>query len=377
MSAISKIEWTDRTWNPVRGCALVSEGCRNCYAMKQAHRFSGKGKAYEGLTELGPKGPRWNGKIRTVPELLDEPLRWRKPAKVFVNSISDLFHEDVPEEFIDRVFAMMALTRHSFQVLTKRTERTLAYLINSNRKPEIARHANAIMRGTKRQKAIEDALASVFTWSRIENAEIGEYVNYLYGIADRSWPLPNVWLGASVEDQATANERIPLLLQTPAAVRFVSYEPALGPVDFSRWLPGGPGKTFLDWGIGGGESGPGARPSHPDWFRSVRDQCQAAGVAFFFKQWGAWGEGFTYGKRLLCMYDDGRYCPPTVQAIKAEQKRSGENHGDHNSCIISRIGKKRAGRLLDGREWNEFPCSGELRSPSGDGTSPLQKAEAS
>lgn len=190
MSATTKIQWTDRTWNPVRGCSLVSAGCANCYAMKQAHRFSGRGKPYEDLTELGPHGPRWNGNIMLVPEALEEPLRWKTPARVFVNSMSDLFHEDVPIKFISRVWLTMQLApQHTFQILTKRPERMLAYM-----------------------------------------REFGHY---------EGKPLPNVWLGVSVENQATADERIPLLLQTPAAVRFVSAEPLLSPINLSQWLKGG------------------------------------------------------------------------------------------------------------------------------------------
>jgi protein gp37 len=144
MSTATSIEWTDRTWNPVRGCSLVSDGCRSCYAMKQAHRFSGQGKPYEGLTELGPKGPRWTGKIRTVEDALDEPLRWRRPRKVFVNSMSDLFHEDVPDAFIDRVFAVMALApQQTFQVLTKRAERMWAYMSDSTLARRVMALANS------------------------------------------------------------------------------------------------------------------------------------------------------------------------------------------------------------------------------------------
>jgi protein gp37 len=185
----SWIEWTDATWNCIRGCSLVSGGCKYCYAMKQAHRFSGPGGAYEGLTELGPEGPRWTGKVRTVPQLLELPLHWKKPRRVFVNSMSDLFHEDVPHEFIRDVFSVMIRCEwHTFQVLTKRPKR------------------------------------------------MQEIVQRWYP-KNRAYP-PNVWLGVSVEDQKTADERIPLLLQTPAAVRFVSAEPLIGPIDLTKWLVG-------------------------------------------------------------------------------------------------------------------------------------------
>jgi len=249
MADRSKIEWTEASWNPVRGCSIVSPGCTNCYAMKMAHRFSGKGKAYDGLTKLTKGGPVWTGKVSLHPELLDWPLRRRKPLRIFVNSMSDLFHEDVPDEFIRAVWCTMFDTpQHTYQILTKRPQRMLEYLL-----PRLS---------------------------------IG-------GIIAK--PLDNVWLGVSVEDQARADERIPLLLQTPAAVRWISAEPLLGPISFEgcwveyadpaiheNWL------ERLDWIVVGGESGPGARPMQLDWVRSLRDQCHAVGTPFFLKQLGRW-----------------------------------------------------------------------------------------
>lgn len=265
MSATSSIEWTDRTWNPIRGCSEISAGCKNCYAMKQAHRFSGPGMPYEGLTELGPNGPRWTGKIRLVEEALAESLRWKKPQRVFVNSMSDLFHEDVPEDFIFRVFQKMgAAFQHTYQILTKRPERMLALM-----------------------PRLSDRL----------HAEGRVHLQY--------WR--HVQLGVSVEDQKTADARIPLLLQTPAAKRFVSYEPALGPVDFTNFQIMGhsldalrgewcsnkttcevsdKGDESLDWVIIGGESGPRARPFNVQWARDVIAQGKAAGVPVFVKQLG-------------------------------------------------------------------------------------------
>ena len=295
----------------------MSAGCQNCYAMKQAHRFSGEGKAYEGLTELGPQGPRWTGKVRLVPDLLNAPMRWKKPCRIFVNSMSDLFHEDVPEEFITAVFGVM-LTRpdHIFQILTKRPRRMLEYLtgirmlgglgpyirsvrIDGDR--TLPNFFNAVMKTAvyrgRRHRAMGDPWMSVF------NAAACNMNNK---------PLSNVWLGVSVEDQQTADERIPILLQTPAAVRWVSAEPLLGPIDLSPWLYDhrectcceviggghqmgcmfyGEGKKFinaspdlLDWVVTGAESGPRARQMNEDWVRSLRDQCQSARIAFFYKQ---------------------------------------------------------------------------------------------
>ena len=239
MSGASAIEWTDATWNPVRGCAVVSPGCTNCYAMKQAHRFSGKGRPYAGLTKMTRGGPVWTGEVRAVPELLDQPLRWKKPRRVFVNSMSDLFHQDVPVEFIQRVWAIMGgAPRHTFQILTKRPKKMMR--LCSNTLPT----------------------------------------------------YPNVWLGVSVEDQQRADERIPLLLQTPAAVRWISAEPLLGPLDLLGDLTkhyrdaDGP-KRGLDWVVVGGESGPGARPFDIAWARDIVRQCKAASVPCFIKQLGA------------------------------------------------------------------------------------------
>jgi protein gp37 len=245
------IEWTDETWNPVRGCALVSAGCQNCYAMKQAHRFSGFHQPYEDLTELGPHGPRWTGDIKLVPEAIEQPLTWKKPRRVFVNSMSDLFHEDVPFDFIDKVFGVMGSEEaghHTFQVLTKRPTRMKEY-------------------------------AERFTRKGVDFASL----------------FPQVWLGVSVEDQKTADERIPLLLQTPAAVRFISAEPLLGPVDIDLYLPCChnpkctelPADLAINWVIVGGESGPGARPCDQVWIRHIKEQCEAAGVSVFIKQLGA------------------------------------------------------------------------------------------
>lgn len=272
MSATTSIEWTEKTWNPVRGCSVVSPGCVHCYAMKQAHRFSGPGQPYEGLTKPTKAGPQWTGEVRPVVGALLEPLSWRKPSRVFVNSMSDLFHEDVPEAFIDEVFAVMALCpQHTFQVLTKRPRRM--------------------------QRWVSDNATGGHIFHLSQQVDPSGA-----GAQSGAWPLPNVWLGVSVEDQQRADERIPLLLQTPAAVRFISAEPLLGPVTF-RWAKwddwtdgyGRPrpqvneldGLRRLDWVIVGGESGPGARACDVAWVRSLVQQCQAASVPVFVKQLGS------------------------------------------------------------------------------------------
>lgn len=278
----SKIEWTDRTWNPIRGCSVVSEGCRNCYAMNFATRFAKEGEAYDGLAYRNSSGAHWTGKVKFIEEHLEDPLRWRAPKRIFVNSMSDLFHESIPDEWIDRIFAVMALApQHAFQVLTKRPKRMLAYT------QRLAKNVGPLERPAR-------AMGHTFQYD---------------GIPLLPWPIPNVWLGVSVEDQKTADERIPLLLQTPAAVRFISYEPALGSLDLSdvrETLPDGQVRSKralvsrdslfgvdafsvnrLDWVIVGAESGNGARPLDLDWPRLIVKDCKAAGVAVFVKQLGA------------------------------------------------------------------------------------------
>ena len=277
MSDSTGIEWTDSTWNPVVGCTKVSQGCKNCYA-KELH--DKRHKAYLSGAQLPDQYALPFEAVQLMPERLTAPLHWRKPRRVFVNSVSDLFHEDVPDEFIDRVFAVMALSRqHTFQVLTKRPERMRAYL-------------NTPMRGAEIDRADPRRIGGIY-----------------------SNPLPNVWLGTSVEDQAAADKRIPELLATPAAVRFLSCEPLLGAVELDGkhgwWIecptcngsmsvpaPGGGSacpdclrnqgsQAGIDWVIVGGESGPGARPCDIGWIRSIVGQCQAAGVAVFVKQLGS------------------------------------------------------------------------------------------
>lgn len=264
----TKIEWADAVWNPTIGCTRVSAGCQNCYAERMANRLAQNPATpeYVGLAEKG----RWTGKVKCLPERLDQPLRWRKPKRIFVNSMSDLFHEDVPCWMVDKVFATMALCpQHTFMVLTKRPDRMAAYMLSWSL-IGIERMARELVSGDPHGKLVNP-----------------EQVAALVQRDDA--PLPNVWLGVSVEDQVTADERIPWLLKTPAVVRFVSCEPLLGPVDLYRHSPGwlGSHACGISWLITGGETGPGARPAHPDWFRGLRDQCQAASVPFFFKRHGA------------------------------------------------------------------------------------------
>jgi len=291
----TKIEWCEETWNPITGCSPVSEGCEHCYARRMAQRLKGR----YGYPEDDPF------RVTFHPDRLEQPLKWKKPRMIFVCSMGDLFHPDVDWLTIDNVLnTCWRATRHTFLVLTKRIEAAWYYF----RSP---------------------IFLTPDHWRR-------EFL-------DRG----NIWLGVTAENQQRADERIPILLQIPAAKHFVSIEPMLGPVQIrgnyhlgeqtiGSWPQG------LDWVILGGESGPGARPMHPDWARSVRDQCQAAGVPFFFKQWGEWKP---YSKRL----GGGIFIKP--DGTKTCQ---GE-YWDGQAAAMNRLGKKAAGRLLDGREWNERP----------------------
>ncbi len=309
MGETSTIEWTDATWNPITGCSIASPGCAGCYAMKLAGTPAPQPPSRAGLTKKTKVGPVWTGEVRFNADWLTQPLTWLRPRMVFVCAHGDLFHEDVPDAWIDQVFAVMALApHHTFQVLTKRAERMRMYLSGPGRISQICDHVMALL-----------------------DRKLGN------PHAPAKLPLPNVWLGVSAERQKEADERIPHVLATPAAVRFVSIEPMIEPIDLeAAWrgesaldsecwgdcawcvkghpplhncrelypLGGGVGArgtepslyegkntSGLDWVIVGGESGDRARPMHPDWARSLRDQCADANVPFFFKQWGEWAPG--------------------------------------------------------------------------------------
>jgi protein gp37 len=297
MSAQTSIEWTDRTWNPTTGCTKVSPGCKHCYAETIAERFWSTQYPPTGDTAHPPQGEvrsRRFTDVWTHPDRLDEPLRWKKPARVFVNSMSDLFHEDVPDEFIAAVFGVMgAAKRHTFQVLTKRPARMAQWLAAVAEKP-------TGLYVIRKSPALHCAVAAQMQFGNLHGT-----LNPYHLTTDHVWPLPNVHLGVSVENQDAADERIPLLIGTPASVRFLSIEPLLGPVSL-RWMNAWPenaprtamnlaagstdhldGLRRLDWVIVGGESGPGARPCELAWIRSIVEQCKAAGVPCFVKQLGA------------------------------------------------------------------------------------------
>ena len=358
MADHSKIEWTDATWNPLRGCSRVSEGCRNCYAERVAARFSSPGNTYEGLIHPGSRG--WNGKVTLVPEKLREPWDWAKPKRIFVNSMSDMFHESVPFEFIAAVFWIMsATTRHTYQVLTKRPARMLEFFQWVKDYDEGFFEGDRISDVGGEQPGVVD-----LEWEPA-NGRRGGYDN-----CGPAFPFENVWLGVSVEDQKTANERIPLLLRCPAAVRWLSCEPLLGPIDLLA-TPAGDimcrcdgcmnmtRDTRIDWVVAGGESGPHARPMHPDWSRSLRDQCASSGVPFFFKQWGEWigGEFDKHKGKMVCQSAaPGEACGQIFWTNSGKPKvHLFEERNHYWTNAAARVGKRATGRLLDGVEHNAFP----------------------
>jgi protein gp37 len=388
MSDKTKIEWTDATWNPVTGCTKISEGCDHCYIDRtppfriegrqfvlHCPRCAGHGiidaaqHACPDCTDGTVRGATVGATtgVRLHPERLDQPLRWQRPRRVFVNSLSDLFHADVPDEFIARVFAVMAYAyQHTFQVLTKRPAR---------------------MRSLLRSQAFLDLVSDRLTDMISDGVHLRGVPLRVEQLSGRRgdnlwhpgrWPLPNVWLGTSVENQRWADIRIPQLMETPAAVRFLSCEPLLGPVDLTGsgtaqtyWLTGRPGwgpeevvgngyvvqpltiAPSLDWVIVGGESGPGARPMHLDWARSLRDQCTGAGIAFHFKQWGEWapygvGAGSAYNEHPYRYIGDPITSPPWDDRLPGRR-------------VVKRVGKRAAGRELDGRTWDEYPAARQER----------------
>jgi len=361
MSDNTKIEWADATVNAINGCSVVSPGCTNCYAMRLAGTRLKHHPTREGLTIDTKAGPVWSGRVRLHEPALMQPLAWKRPRRIFWNAHGDLFHLAVPDAWIDRVFAVCALTpHHTHMILTKRSARMREYMAGA-----VGRIADAAIK-IRRERG--DKLVVV------------PLPHIRPGAA--WWPLPNVWLGVSVEDQQRAEERIPDLLATPAWVRFLSCEPLLGEIDLLQWLdptgaccggepeyrcqncpsdaswrysiPSADGNwafdPTIDWVIVGGESGPGARPMHPDWARSLRDQCAAAGVPFHFKQWGEWApDSYT-----IPIADGARDCAcGAIEMINPRRAYAG--HG-RSVTLLSAVGKARAGRLLDGVEHNGLPA---------------------
>lgn len=344
MADNTDIEWTDATWNPITGCSIVSPGCTNCYAMALAGTRLKNHESRKGLTKQVNGKHVWTGEVRFNAQWLDQPLRWSKPRMIFVCAHGDLFAEGVPDEWLDQIFAVMALCpQHTFQVLTKRPERMREYV--------------------KTLPARSGAVGKWAAWHWGAQDPDLLYDQVAYAVFSS---LPNVWLGVSVEDQRRADERIPILLDTPAAIRWVSAEPLLGELRLSGasedrkrtwdWLtgmngimhPDGPDFDYgskLDWVVAGGESG----PMHPDWARALRDQCASAGVPFMFKQWGEWvprraaeHADLVDARKSLIVRPDGGIT-------------SGLLAYGPDAWLMDNVGKRRAGRLLDDVEHNAFP----------------------
>lgn len=345
------ISWTDATWSPVTGCTRVSDGCTHCY-IERTPPLRMAGRKFDKPGIGGTTG------VMLHPERLGVPLAWRKSRRIFVCSMADLFHDAVPDEFIAEVFIVMAMAgRHTFQVLTKRPVRMRSLLSSE-------RFASAVLES-----------------ARIREGARGDRIVY------RVWPLPNVWVGTSVESQQWADIRIPALLETPAALRWLSCEPLLAPVepgigdphrghasddvlgyphpricltcstdeDEVEYFRREPDSCGISWVVTGGESGPRARPAHPGWFRSLRDECRDAGVAFHHKQNGeyvspheidiAGMDDVEWSQSGVTMWPDGRIVAgPAGTSIDGSE-------------MLWRVGKKRAGRLLDGRLWDEYPSA--------------------
>lgn len=337
---MTKIEWTDKTWNPIIGCSHISPACDHCYAEKMAFRLAHNPATSVYRDVVDVVDGKWNGLTQLVESALEKPLHWRKPRRVFVGSMTDLFHNDTPFKWIDKVFAVMAMTPHiTYQILTKRPERMREYLASEHLVSRWFNSGHVLSKSGRTQK--EQTNWYHLAWRVLRDEET---------------VLPNLWLGVTVENQEQADKRIPILLDTPAAVRFVSIEPMLGPVNLARYLgyewdcscgwaglntdiscpkcyahgDWGPiddeeraqcpeckhifypnwdhnvcpecgqesvcggcdderswWPTALDWVICGGETGPNARPMYKEWVHSLRDQCTESGTPFFFKKWGS------------------------------------------------------------------------------------------
>jgi len=303
----TKIEWADRVWNPATGCTKVSAGCEHCYAARMAARFE-CGPFHDVIT-----GGKWNGKVQLHHNRLEQPLRWKKSCRIFVNSMGDLFHPSVPDDYLEKVFRVMdqcgaqancgdGNCGHQFMILTKRPERMRDFVGR--------------------------------WWKSYHEVGVEPYAD-------------NIWLGVTAENQAAADERIPILLKTPAAMRFVSVEPMLEPVNLETHLGyyakyetrnGVEVKPKLDWVICGGETGPGARPMDPLWVCSLLDQCRITEVPFFFKSWGEWGDSAAWG----------RWCED--HGTKTYDWPKNRKQGIHY-----RVGRKAAGREIGGHTFDEFP----------------------
>lgn len=347
MSDSTHIEWTDggATWNIISGCSLKSEACSRCYAMTLAGTRLKHHPSRKGLTKQTKSGPVWTGEVRMYRPWLDQPIKWTRPRMIFVCAHGDLFHENVPDEWIDEVMAVIAYTDwHIHQLLTKRADRMLGYMTRLYQNDHYKKVAELIVGILGKRGDPEKAVAKC--------------------IAQFEKRLPHAWFGVTAENQPTADERIPYLLAAPVCVRWISAEPLVGFVDARRYMPkrrrrkdepkvgseANPGAS-LDWVVAGYESGARARPGHPDWARKLRDDCVAAGTAFFFKQWGSWMPDDRHPERMF-IYHDGS---TDIQDGRAADPRNG------GECEVACLGsKKKTGNVLDGRTWRQYPPEGAM-----------------
>lgn len=344
----TKIEWTDATVNAINGCSVLSPGCTNCYAMRLAGTRMKTHPTRAGLTQDTKAGPVWTGEVRFSERALLEPLKWRRPRKIFWNAHGDTFHDNVPDEWIDKCFAVMALTPHHIhQVLTKRPERMRDYVRRFSEGSRYCSDHVCRILAPLGEHGYDTSLAK-------DKEQLRAAVRRCGGSPMHPFIMPNLWLGVSVEDRGRMLERALLLKQTPAAVHWWSAEPLLG--DLGEIYP----HLMPDWVVVGGESGPNARPMHPDWARSLRDQCAAAGVPFHFKQFGNWAPLDALRMDGARAASDGpvnarngnvrdwmnRYVifEHDAGAIRVR----GHSFTGHGTDLVYNVGKKAAGRLLDG-----------------------------
>lgn len=373
---MSKIEWTEKTWNPIVGCSLVSEGCTNCYAMKMAHRLASipaQAHAYGGLTRMRMRkngGPVWTGDVRFLEDRLFEPAMNKKPTMYFVNSMSDLFHGKLHDDQIAMIFAVMALCpQHTFQVLTKRPQRAAEWMIENIHRTgaasidlaatwAIRRRPELFLEMEKGMPTYEPLqhLAKA-GWKRTDGifpSPAGSHLETNWAYCGKI-PFDHIWMGVSIENQATYDQRIEWVWKIPARTIFISFEPLLGPIQLKRtrytsgvsasveYVPSISMWGF-DWMIVGGESGPGARPMHPDWVKGLKDAADVAGIPLFFKQWGEY---------LPHCQADAEDRTDDLPTSAMRQFPSPHNPGKMNSYY--KIGKAKAGHKLGSQTYRQFP----------------------
>lgn len=301
MGGRTKIEWATATWNPVVGCEPVSPGCRNCYAARMASRFGGEGERWENIA----RGGKWTGLVSKHEDKLGAPLRWRRPRAIFVCSMGDLFYHGVPDALrLEMFFTMQEATRHTFLILTKRAREASEWL----------------------ERAI-DAYAPDF----------------------QAHVMDHIWWGVTVEDQRRGEKRVPILQAMPVQRRFISFEPLIGPVNPYLWLD--TRAPLIDWFIAGGESGAGARPTHPDWARRIRQSALDFGVPFMWKQWGAWCPTGPVDARQVAVDREGRLADPSDRSSFPPDAQS-----SNGWQVMYHVGKQAAGRSLDDEIFDDYPA---------------------